>query len=70
MEKQKNFEEVTAALAAWDDRDVAFIKADVQNGRDMWMICAADGTKLASTDNRDYAFVVAKQNNLTPKSVH
>ena len=36
----------------------------------MWLIYAADGTKLATTDNRDYAFIVAKQNNLTPRSVH
>ena len=47
-----------------------FIKSDYQNGKDMWLIYAADGTKLATTDNRDYAFIVAKQNNLTPRSVH
>ncbi len=77
MEKNCNFEapdelfsEIEAELCSWNDEDVAFIKGDVQNGKDMWLIYAADGTKLATTDNRDYAFIVARQNNLEPKSVH
>ena len=77
MDKQKNFDfgyeipaEFEAELSSWNDRDVAFIKSDYQNGKDMLLIYAADGTKLATTDNRDYAFIVAKQNNLTPRSVH
>ena len=52
------------------DKDVAFIKSDVEDGKNLWSVYAFDGTKLASTDNRDYAFVVAKQNNLQPQSVH
>lgn len=36
----------------------------------MWLIYAADGTKIAATDDRDFAFVMAKQNDFTPCSVH
>ena len=56
MDKQKNFDfgyeipaEFEAELSSWNDRDVAFIKSDYQNGKDMWLIYAADGTKLATT---------------------
>ena len=57
-------------LRHWNDDDVAFIKNDVLDGKEIWLICAADGTKLAATDNRDFAFIMAKQNNLKPTSVH
>ena len=70
MEKQKCVMCEDEIARDWDDCDVAFIKSDTSSGHDMWVIYAADGTKLASTDNREYAFAVARQNNLTPKSVH
>lgn len=77
MEKQKIFNtafEVPAEFkddfCFWNDQNVVFIKNDVQDGKDMWLVYAADGTKLATTDNRDFAFLVARQNNLEPKSVH
>lgn len=77
MQKQKEFDQdrVVPAdffenLPLWDDKNAAFIKSEVQNGKNMWLICAADGTKLAATDNRDYAFIVARQNDLNPQSVH
>lgn len=54
----------------WNDSNVAFIKHDFYEGRPMWLICGADGEKIAATDNREYAFIVAKQNDLTPCSVH
>ena len=54
----------------WHDERVAFIKPDVCDGRTIWTIYGADGTKLAATDNRDFAFVMARQNDLDPKSVH
>ena len=52
----------------WNDDNVAFIKADVKSGQ--WLICSANGTRLAATEDRDFAFVIAKQNELLPKSVH
>lgn len=57
-------------LCAWNDEDVAFIKNDIHDGKSMWLIYAADGTKIAATDDRDFAFVMAKQNDLEPRSVH
>ncbi len=58
------------AWYSWNDENVAFIKNDVYDGKNMWLIYAADGTKIAATDNRDFAFIVAKQNDLLPLSVH
>lgn len=57
-------------LCTWNDEDVAFIKNDIHDGKSMWLIYAADGTKIAATDDRDFAFVMAKQNDLEPRSVH
>ena len=57
-------------MLSWNDRDVAFIKQDIQDGKSVWLIYASDGTKLATTESRDYAFLVAKQNNLLPQSVN
>ena len=63
-------EEYEAELCSWNDEDVAFIKNDVHDGKSMWLIYAADGTKIAATDDREFAFVMAKQNYLHPCSVH
>lgn len=58
-------------LLPWHDENVAFIKAAVEaDGKQMWSIYAADGEKIAMTDDREFAFVVAKQNDLEPQSVH
>lgn len=57
-------------LCSWNDEDVAFIKNDVHDGKSMWLIYASDGTKIAATDDRDFAFVMAKQNDLSPRSAH
>ncbi len=62
--------EVEEELRCWNDEDVAFIKSDIKDGKEMWLICAADGTKIAATDDREFAFVMAKQNDLKPTSVH
>lgn len=71
---KKNLEdldrETMAELSFWNDEDVAFIKSGYEDGKRMWSIYAADGEKIAMTDDRDFAFVVAKQNDLNPKSVH
>lgn len=62
--------EIEAELRSWNDEDVAFIKSDILDGKKMWLICSADGRKLAATDDREFAFIMAKQNDLKPISVH
>ena len=74
-EKMKKFvEEIEAEalseLSIWNDENVAFIKSGIEDGKCMWSIYAADGEKIAMTDDREFAFVVAKQNDLNPQSVH
>lgn len=54
----------------WDDENVAFIKQSEENGKKIWLIYAADGEKIAVTDDREFAFLVARQNDLNPQSVH
>lgn len=68
--KNDFFPETEAELSVWDDDDVAFIKNGIHEGKEMWLIYASDGTKIAATDDRDFAFVMARQNDLLPKSVH
>ena len=63
-------EEEYAALLCWNDQDVAFVKSDkIENG-EIWRVYTADGTPLAIADSRDFAFVLARQNDLEPQSVH
>ncbi len=62
--------ELLLELSAWNDEKAAFIKHDMYDGKMMWMVFDADGERIAATDDRDFAFVVAKQNNLTPYSAH
>ncbi len=52
----------------WNDEDVAFIKSDEESGQ--WLIYSAEGVRLAATEDRDFAFIIARQNELSPKSVH
>ncbi len=62
--------EALSELSIWNDENVAFIKSGIEDGKCMWSIYAADGEKIAMTDDREFAFVVAKQNDLNPQSVH
>lgn len=62
--------EALSELSIWNDENVAFIKSGMEDGKCMWSIYAADGEKIAMTDDREFAFVVAKQNDLNPQSVH
>ncbi|MBQ1612006.1 MAG: DUF1150 family protein [Alphaproteobacteria bacterium] len=48
----------------------AFIKQERISGSNVWRLCADDGTELATTDSRDLAFILARQHNLVPYSVH
>ena len=70
LKKTEVFDAYTEELCEWNDSNVAFIKNDIFEGRQMWMIYAADGTRIAATDDRDFAFIMAKQNDLEPQSVH
>jgi len=47
-----------------------FIKGDVRNGKYLWGIYDTEGNRIAMTDNRDFAFVAARQNDFIPYSVH
>ena len=70
MDKEIFDDEDWEMMLSWDDENVAFIKPDMCDGLRMWGIYGADGTKLAAADNRAFAFVMARQNDLEPKSVH
>ena len=50
--------------------NTVFIKEDLQNGKCFWGIYDAEGNRMAVTENRDCAFVVARQNDFEPCSVH
>ena len=63
-------EETYAALINWDDQEIAFVKGEEVAGMEIWRVYAADGTQLAIADSRDAAFMLARQNDLEPKSVH
>lgn len=71
---KKNIEELDndtlAEWSFWNDENVAFIRPTLEDGKCMWSIFAADGEKIAMTDNRDFAFIVAKQNDYLPRSAH
>ena len=62
--------EVLEEMSEWNDENVAFIKHDMYEGRYMWLIYGADGERIAATDDRDFAFIVARQNDLEPLSAH
>ena len=63
-------EEDYEAMSSWGDQEVAFIKSDKISDNEVWKIYTADGTQLAIADSRDFAFILARQNDLDPKSVH
>lgn len=54
----------------WDDESIAFVKLCVKGGKESWNIYSADGTKIAEASSREYAFIIAKQNDYLPCSVH
>ena len=54
----------------WENEHSAFIKQDVCDGKKLWLIYDAEGERIAATDSREFAFVVARQNDLEPCSVH
>lgn len=70
MENRVWGDEDLFSLLAYGEANIAFIKSDKNNNNGVWEIYGADGTKLAATDNRECAFLVARQNDLEPQSVH
>ena len=56
--------------ASWGDENVAFVKMDYMEDKQIWVIYSADGVKLASTENRDLAYVMARQNEYDVMSAH
>ena len=53
------------------DCKTAFIKGYcAEDGIFRWYIFSEDGKTIGATENRENAFLVAKQYNLTPVSVH
>lgn len=54
----------------WDNENTAYVKMDFLNEKQIWVIYSADGVKLASTENRDLAYVMAKQNDYEVMSAH
>ena len=50
--------------------DLAFVKPIIEDGEPRYAIYAADGTRMAVVPDRDLAFMVVRQNNLEPASVH
>ena len=63
-------EKDSPCLIGWNDENVAFIKNSIVSNNEIWGVYNAEGTQLAVVDSRDFAFVVARQNNLNPRSVH
>ena len=50
--------------------DVAYVKAVADDGAGAFAVHAADGTRIAVLANRDLAFVMVRQNDMEPVSVH
>ncbi len=50
--------------------DLAYIKPVVQDGVEVFAVCAADGTQMAVIPNRNLAFAVVRQHDMEPLSVH
>lgn len=55
-------------LFMWDDDDVAFVK--FSENEDEWIVYSSSGEEIATVENRDNAFVIAKQNGYIPCSAH
>jgi len=50
--------------------DVAYIKRIVEDGTEGFAVHAADGTRIAVLADREFAFIVVRQNDMEPVSVH
>ena len=50
--------------------DVAYIKRIIEDGAEGFAVHAADGTRIAVMADRELAFIVVRQNEMEPVSVH
>jgi hypothetical protein len=57
-------------LAMMGVQNVAYVKPVIIDGAARYAIHAADGTQMAVVANRDVAFMMVRQNDLDPVSVH
>jgi hypothetical protein len=75
METEMHFIEGIRPLSARElgllgVNDVAYVKRIVEDGNEAFAVHAADGTRIAVMGNRDLAFLVVRQNDMEPMSVH
>ncbi|MBE6452664.1 MAG: DUF1150 family protein [Alphaproteobacteria bacterium] len=54
----------------WKDENLVFVKSNLCDGKTMWYVYDANGEQIASTETKEFAFWVAKQNNLEPCCVN
>lgn len=74
MDTNVNFDAMDGRIVYVRPVDVAELPKDVQaqvEGVDvLYAVHRADGARLALVNNRDMAFVLARQNDLAPVTVH
>ena len=58
------------AMALLGAPGLAYIKPVVWQDQSVYAICAADGTQITIVSTREMAFIVARQHDLDPVSVH
>lgn len=58
------------SLAMLGAEDIAYVKRVDVDGRPIFNVHAADGTRIAAFDSRELAFAAVRQNDLEPVSVH
>lgn len=54
----------------WKDDNLAFVKPDIFEGSPAWMIYDANGERIAAAETKEFAFWIARQNNLEPCCVN
>jgi len=50
--------------------DVAYVKQEEREGRQVFVIHSADGNAITAMENHDVAFAAVRQNGMEPLSVH
>ncbi|MDD4555766.1 MAG: DUF1150 family protein [Alphaproteobacteria bacterium] len=70
MKKRTLKQGENSVLFEQNEEDVAFVKFAGKEEDNKWFVCSADGTKIAETDSREIAFILARQNDFDPCSAH
>jgi hypothetical protein len=50
--------------------DVAYVKKELQEEHEIFVIHSADGSSITAMDSHDVAFAAVRQNGMEPLSVH